>query len=162
MILNHVMNRNALNENCKLIGGISRWALTKTTEEVLDNVADAVDGINCTTVQHVLATQHATKHDEKELVHRLILWTVAKDEAGRWKFELGRGNKIHYYLTERLGNLTLGHLFGCGTHRWRFSFVLLYKLLPCFSSSIIFFVGSVGQIIHVTTTPVPQKQNIMA
>jgi len=39
--------------------------------------------VDFSVVQSVMATQHATKNDEKEPVHRLVLWTVGKGENGR-------------------------------------------------------------------------------
>jgi hypothetical protein len=86
-----------LQENYSLVGGIARWALAKT-DSVLSNVNSAVTGINFSIVQQVMATQHATKNDEKELVHRLILWTIAKDDNGGWVYEISPANEIHYSL----------------------------------------------------------------
>ena len=92
-----------LQENYKLVGGIARWALG-TTEDALDQIDSAVKGVNFSVVQSVMATQHATKNDEKELVHRLVLWTVGKDGNGRWLFEISSENPIHYsVLTDFVG-----------------------------------------------------------
>ena len=48
-----------------------------------------------------MATQHATKHDEKELLHRLVLWRTSKDENGNWVYRVNSGNPIHYTLLTR-------------------------------------------------------------
>ena len=92
-----------LQENYKLVGGIARWALG-TTANVLDQIDSAVKGVSFSVVQSVMATQHATKNDEKELVHRLVLWTVGKDGNGRWLLEISSENPIHYsMLTDFVG-----------------------------------------------------------
>jgi len=92
-----------LQENYKLVGGIARWALG-TTADALDQIDSAVKGVNFSVVQSVMATQHATKNDEKELVHRLVLWTVGKDGNGRWLFQISSENPIHYsMLTDFVG-----------------------------------------------------------
>ena len=92
-----------LRKNYKLVGGIARWALG-TTANALDQIYSAVNGVSFSVVQSVMATQHATKNDEKELVHRLVLWTVGKDENGRWLFEISPENPIHYsILTDFVG-----------------------------------------------------------
>ena len=94
------IDETTLQENYKLVGGIARWALG-TTADALDQIDSAVKGVNFSVVQSVMATQHATKNDEKELVHRLVLWTVGKDGNGRWLFEVSSENPIHYsMLTE--------------------------------------------------------------
>ena len=86
-----------LQENYKLVGGIARWALG-TTADALDQIDSAVKGVSFAVVQSVMATQHATKNDEKELVHRLVLWTVGKDGNGRWLYEISSENPIHYSI----------------------------------------------------------------
>ena len=91
------IDEDTLQENYRLVGGIARWALG-TTADALDQVDSAVKGVNFSLVQSVMATQHATKNDEKELVHRLVLWTVGRDGNGRWLFEISSQNPIHYSL----------------------------------------------------------------
>ena len=91
------IDKSTLLENYKLVGGIARWVFARS-ESVLNNVDSAIQGINFSVVQQVMATHHATKNDEKELVHRLILWTIGKDEKGRWMYQIGPANKIHYSL----------------------------------------------------------------
>ena len=91
------IDKITLQTNYQLVGGIARWALDTTTN-ALNQVASAVNGVNFAVVQAVMATQHATKNDEKELVHRLVLWTVGKDENGRWLFEITAENQIHYSI----------------------------------------------------------------
>jgi len=90
-------NLSAVRENYKLIGGIARWALGSTSNS-LDQVDSAVNGINFETLQQVMATQHSSKTDEKELVHRLVLWKTPLDQNGNWIYEVNAENHIHYSL----------------------------------------------------------------
>lgn len=90
----------AIRENYELIGGIARWALGGTTN-VLEQVDSAVREINFDTIQQVMATQHATKTDEKELVHRLVLWRTPVDEDGHWMYQVTAQNPIRYSLLSR-------------------------------------------------------------
>ena len=86
-----------LKENYKLVGGIARWALG-TTRDALNPIDSAVNCVHFSALQSVMATQHATNSDEKELVHSLVLWTVGKDEKGRWLFEISSENPIRYSM----------------------------------------------------------------
>ena len=51
-------------------------------------------------IDSVLATQQAaTKNDDdRERVHRLLLWTGAKDEEGRWMYKIGAQNDIQFTM----------------------------------------------------------------
>lgn len=96
-----VSNLPTVRENYKLVGGIARWALFKTSPDVLDHVSSAVRGVNFDILQQVMATQHATKNDEKELVHRLVLWKTSLDQFENWMYRITAENNIHYSLLTR-------------------------------------------------------------
>ena len=92
-----------------------RWALG-TTKDALDQIDSAVKGVNFSVVQSVMATQHATKMEEHELIHHLVLWTVGKDGNGEWLFQVSSENPIHYSiltdyvakkLSEKAASLTI-------------------------------------------------------
>jgi hypothetical protein len=71
-----------LRGNYELIGGIVQWALGEK-ENVEDQVSSAVGGVNFEALQFVMATQHTSKSDNKELVHRKVSWSTPLDEDGK-------------------------------------------------------------------------------
>lgn len=86
-----------IRENYQLIGGIARWALGPTSD-VLDQVDSAVKGVDFAAIKQVMAMQHASKSDEKEVVHRLVLWKTPMDQNGNWIYEVNAKNQIRYAL----------------------------------------------------------------
>jgi hypothetical protein len=72
----------AIGENYSLVWGIARWALDSKTQNSIEQIGSAALHINFETLQHVMATQHVTKNDEKELVHRLVEWVTPMDTDG--------------------------------------------------------------------------------
>eukprot|EP00978_Attheya_sp_CCMP212_P015240 scaffold39247_cov59-Attheya_sp.AAC.2 len=69
----------AIGENYSLVGGIARWALDTTTQNSIEQIDSAARWIDFETLQHVMATQHVTKNDDKELAHRLVEWVTPMD-----------------------------------------------------------------------------------
>jgi hypothetical protein len=69
-----------------------------TTKNVLSQVDSAVRDMHFDTIINVMATQHSSKTDVIELVHRLLLWNTLLDENGNQIYEVDDKNPIQYSL----------------------------------------------------------------
>jgi hypothetical protein len=71
-----------------------------TTSNVHDQVDAAVRDIQFETLQLVMTTQHATKTDEKELVHRLVLWKTPLDEDGNAMYRVSAQKLLSRFVSK--------------------------------------------------------------
>jgi len=88
----------AIGENYSLVGGIARWALDTTTQNSIEQIDSATRRIDFETLQRVMATQHVTKNDDKELVHRLVEWVTPMDADGMQVYRVDQDHPIHFRL----------------------------------------------------------------
>jgi hypothetical protein len=84
--------------NYKRIGRVARLVLGSSADDVVNYVEESARGTNGDTLQSVMATQHATKSEQKEFVHRLVEWSTPKHDDGNWMYRVTADNRIHYRL----------------------------------------------------------------